>query len=90
MVLARLRNSWNSGNCARTLLSMWSGWRASTSRPRAVILVVPVGSIQEAGLVRIDSGPVDAVVEGPLTSAGKHLLEILLREVEVPGERCPH
>jgi hypothetical protein len=55
-----------------------------------VILVVPVGSIQEAGLVRIDSGPVDAVVEGPLTSAGKHLLEILLREVEVPGERCPH
>jgi hypothetical protein len=23
------------------VLSMWSGWRASTSRPRAVILVVP-------------------------------------------------
>jgi hypothetical protein len=41
VVLARLRNSWNSGNCASTVLSMWSGWRARTSRPRAVILVVP-------------------------------------------------
>jgi hypothetical protein len=46
-------------------------------------------SVQEAGLGEVDSGPVDAVVEGSLASAREHLLKILLGELEVFCKRSP-